>query len=154
MIDCLDEDEIGRYAEQTATLDESAKFADHVSQCRSCRHLIAAVLSSPRPVGEKLAQVPADATDPLVGIFFGCYEVVEALGRGANGLVYRATDPSLGHFVALKVLRTLTDAQRQTLLIERTALARIKHPNVVRVYDTGEIKRDDGVELFVANGAC
>lgn len=93
----------------------------------------------------KLAESDAQ-TDPLIGTEWGHYKIVERLGRGGMGAVYRALDESLQRYVALKVLRegTLSDKdspQVQQLFQEARAQARVNHPNVVHIYYVG--KRED-----------
>jgi tetratricopeptide (TPR) repeat protein/predicted Ser/Thr protein kinase len=70
----------------------------------------------------------------------GRYEIVERLGGGAMGLVYRAHDETLGRDVALKVLRREglrnTDA-RARFVREGRAIAALNHPNVVEVFEVG-----------------
>jgi tRNA A-37 threonylcarbamoyl transferase component Bud32 len=72
----------------------------------------------------------------------GRYEVIETVGQGACGQVYRARDGQLDRDVAIKVLlpgRFLDDdgAEQRRLLDEARALARLRHPNVVEVFDVG-----------------
>src|SRR5215510_7204243 len=67
----------------------------------------------------------------------GRYEIVELIGRGGMGTVYRARDKVLGDRVAVKVLRA--DLSRRPEMIRRfrseMALARkVRHPNVCRIY--------------------
>ncbi len=90
------------------------------------------------------------ATDPVPpqsdtlppGTQFGALTIVDLLGRGAYGAVYRARDAQLDREVALKVLGhpTLTRAE---LLREGQLMARIDHPNVLKVYgaveDSGQV---------------
>jgi serine/threonine protein kinase/tetratricopeptide (TPR) repeat protein len=69
------------------------------------------------------------------------YEIGEMVGRGASGTVYRAVHRGLGRTVAVKMLTRETDASPDTLARftrEAEALARLNHPNVVRVFDSGE----------------
>ncbi|TMQ22517.1 MAG: hypothetical protein E6J91_01185, partial [Deltaproteobacteria bacterium] len=69
----------------------------------------------------------------------GRYEICEVLGAGAMGVVYRARDPELDRAVAIKVVRT-GDAARSSgarLLREAQAMARLRHPNVVPIFDVG-----------------
>jgi predicted Ser/Thr protein kinase/predicted membrane protein len=68
-------------------------------------------------------------------------EVLEYLGRGGMGVVYKARQPLLNRFVALKILAREKEkdprfAERFTR--EAQALARLNHPNIVTVYDFGE----------------
>lgn len=72
----------------------------------------------------------------------GRYEVIETVGHGACGQVYRARDAQLDRDVAIKVLlpgRFLDEdgAEQRRLLDEARALARLRHPNVVEVFDVG-----------------
>jgi eukaryotic-like serine/threonine-protein kinase len=83
--------------------------------------------------------------------FYGEYRVLEELGHGAMGMVYRAHDPRLGRDVALKLVLPARIEQgaskaRARLVAEARALARVSHPNVLAIYDVGV--RDDIV--FIA----
>jgi predicted Ser/Thr protein kinase len=79
----------------------------------------------------------------------GKYEIVERIGRGGMGLVFKAHDPVLDRFVALKVISTeadVTDELRTRFFREAQACAKLSHPNIVTVYDMGE---DQGRLFFV-----
>lgn len=79
---------------------------------------------------------------------FGRYEVLETLGRGGMGVVYRVRDDRLGRELALKALapHVLPDAAaRARFRLEARALARLRHEHVVRVHDAGEV---DGAPYF------
>jgi WD40 repeat protein/tRNA A-37 threonylcarbamoyl transferase component Bud32 len=68
------------------------------------------------------------------------YDVLDELGRGANAVVYRARHQALNRFVALKVIlagRHLTPDARQRFSAEARVIARLKHRNIVQVYDVG-----------------
>ena len=68
----------------------------------------------------------------------GKYRIVELLGAGSSGVVYRAIDTQLGRNVAVKFLRpSLGSAARQRFLTEAQAAAVINHPNVVQIYEVG-----------------
>jgi tetratricopeptide (TPR) repeat protein len=77
------------------------------------------------------------------GTSVGRYIVLEPVGSGGMGVVYAAYDPKLDRKVALKLVRTDTDAagpgapRQQRLLQEAQALARLSHPHVVSVHDAG-----------------
>lgn len=68
------------------------------------------------------------------------YEVVGELGRGGAAVVYRARHLGLNRLVALKMLVVSLQVGnlRERLRREARALARLKHPNIVQVYDVGE----------------
>jgi serine/threonine-protein kinase len=89
----------------------------------------------------------------LENVFLGRYQVVEPLGTGAMGSVFRGWDPKLQRGVALKIVRLdsdlLPEKRRQlleTLLREAVTLARLSHPHVVPVYDV----EDSPAGAFVA----
>ncbi len=74
----------------------------------------------------------------------GRYEVIEELGRGAMGVVYKASDPTIGRMVAVKVL-TLDDkpeegtlSPRETFLREARAAGRLSHHGIVTIHDALE----------------
>ncbi|PRP91749.1 Serine/threonine-protein kinase PknL [Enhygromyxa salina] len=67
------------------------------------------------------------------------YVLLDSLGRGGVGMVYRAYDPELDRKVAIKLLlaRRGTRDRETALLREAQAMARLSHPNVIAVYDVG-----------------
>ena len=75
------------------------------------------------------------------------YRIDAEIGRGGMGVVYRAHDTLLGRDVAVKVLSDagLGTEGRARLLREAQAAAQLDHPNIVSVYDAGEI--DSGTDL-------
>ncbi len=84
---------------------------------------------------------PSHAGPTPRGRRFGHYEVVETLGRGGMGGVYKAWHPGLKSFCALKVLLAGEDAsQEQAIRFRREAqaLAKLRHPGIVAVHDMGE----------------
>lgn len=70
---------------------------------------------------------------------FGRYLVVEQIGAGGMGVVYKGYDPELDRRVAIKVIRFLAQSGDGSLRMRREALslARLTHPNIVAVYDVG-----------------
>jgi len=78
------------------------------------------------------------------GAAVGRYLVVDTLGRGGMGVVYRAYDPELDRRVAIKLLavakRDRDDVARARLVREGQALAQLSHPNVVGVFDVGHFE--------------
>ena len=88
--------------------------------------------ASPRPTPPALSAVAAA---------FPQLEIVELIGQGGMGFVYKARQPKLERFVALKILPqpSVTDprfAERFTR--EGRILARLSHPNIVAVHDFGQ----------------
>ncbi len=82
-----------------------------------------------------------DAADALIGGRVGNYEVLERVAVGGMGVVYRARDPRLERFVALKFLPaalSLDDTARARLQMEARSASALEHPNIGAVYDVGE----------------
>jgi serine/threonine protein kinase/WD40 repeat protein len=85
----------------------------------------------------------------------GHYEVLEVLGRGGFGIVFRAMDETLQRVVAVKVLSPLmaaTSPARKRFLREARAYARVRHENVVQVHAVEEAPLPYLVMEFVAGG--
>jgi serine/threonine protein kinase len=75
---------------------------------------------------------------------FGRYEIVAELGRGAMGIVYKARDPKIDRFVAIKTISLIghvpqeQQAYRERFFQEAQAAGRLVHPNIVTIFDVGE----------------
>jgi eukaryotic-like serine/threonine-protein kinase len=77
----------------------------------------------------------------------GRYLVIQQLGAGGMGVVYKAYDPDLDRKVAVKLLRGQgTEHARGRLLREAQAMAKLSHPGVVPVFDVGTVEG----QVFVA----
>jgi len=110
----------------------------HLADCAECRRLVFALAS------EAAARSPGASRHRI-----GRFEVLAEIGAGAMGRVYRARDPALEREVAIKMrgARTvLTSDGDARLFREGQALARLSHPHVVAVYETGV---DDGAGYIV-----
>ena len=73
----------------------------------------------------------------------GRYRILGELGRGAMGVVYRATDPIIEREVALKTLlpdlpEDVIDEIRIRFLREARSAGRLSHPNIVTIFDVGQ----------------
>ena len=74
----------------------------------------------------------------------GRYEVIAELGRGAMGVVYKATDPNIGRLVALKTMRIDVhgiehEEMSRRFRHEARAAGTLNHPNIVTIYDAHEV---------------
>src|SRR5579862_2047674 len=95
--------------------------------------------TKPRPPSEPddtkpFIGAPADPTLPIVP----GYEVLELVGRGGMGRVYRARHLGLGRIVALKLLLQEADDHLLARFREEArAVARLQHPNIAQLYESG-----------------
>ncbi|HVE82127.1 MAG TPA: protein kinase [Myxococcales bacterium] len=73
---------------------------------------------------------------------FDEYELLEPIGNGSMGQVYKALDTLLQRVVAVKLIRSRApdQAQRERFRTEARAIARVQHPNVVEIYRIGEVQ--------------
>src|SRR6476661_113839 len=77
----------------------------------------------------------------MVGKAFAHYRIVEKLGEGGMGVVWKAHDSHLDRFVAIKVLplQSVSDAGRKRRFIqEAKAASALNHPNIITVYDVAD----------------
>ncbi len=71
----------------------------------------------------------------------GRFQIQKILGKGAQGVVYLGQDPSLGRLVAIKTLNTgknVSQDKKDRLIREARTVSRLKHPNVVPLYEAGQ----------------
>lgn len=110
----------------TLTRADRAELLEHAADCADCRAL--------------LSELAAGDEAPAGPETIDRYTLLRTIGAGGMGVVYLAHDRELDREVALKVLRDdLADAARKTALLrEARAMAKLAHPNVVRVFDVGE----------------
>ncbi len=99
----------------------------------------------------RLAQESTTAWSPTDGQRkLGKFELLDAVGFGAFGTVFKARDPELDRIVAIKVPRAGSLATREDLnrfLREARSAAHLRHPSIVPIYDVGQ---SDGVPYLVS----
>jgi tetratricopeptide (TPR) repeat protein/predicted Ser/Thr protein kinase len=113
------------------TQSERGTVLDHAASCVDC-HAVVAMFTRITLVTDSGDRTAEASTVTRIDR----YELRRIVGRGAMGVVYAAFDHELAREVAVKLLGLRATAAR--LRREAQALARLTHPNVVRVYDVGE----------------
>jgi eukaryotic-like serine/threonine-protein kinase len=86
---------------------------------------------------------------PVIGQVLAHYRILEQIGEGGMGVVYRALDTHLDRIVAIKVLppHRTSDAERKLRFVqEAKSASALRHPNIITIYDISE---DNGVSFIV-----
>jgi serine/threonine protein kinase len=88
----------------------------------------------------------------------GRFEILDEIGSGGMGVVYKGKDPKINRMVALKVVRpvmgTAKSAEQEQSVsrfyVEAQAAGQLSHPNIVTIYDVGEEFTPDGTLVYIA----
>jgi hypothetical protein len=140
---CVSADDLVAFMEGQLQPAVEEEVEEHVEGCEACRELLAETTRAAFP--EPPPEVAQEGR-------FGRYEIVRPIGAGGMGVVYAARDPKLHRMVALKMLRpsgaggAAPPELRERILREARAMARLSHPNVLALYDVGEL----GDQVFLA----
>lgn len=155
-MDCPTSEILAALVEGRLTAAQLISVHEHIDQCPACRQLVIAVAaSSPAmPVAlyedgsePELAQAPtAPATaTPSEQAFtppdqIDEFQILEPIGHGAMGRVFKAQDTLLDREVAIKFIATIDPSlnAKARFMREARAIARLTHPNVVAIYTVGD----------------
>ncbi len=165
---CPTSDTLRRLLEGELTAEQHAVAASHVDHCTVCQQFLDTVTDG-TPLRQWLAgNVPDawssalwgqdviagasyDSSQPALAMpaNFGAYLVVEEVGQGGMGHVFRAIDPLLGRTVAIKTMSRLQHnaAERQRFMLEARALANLRSDHIVEVYSVHD--QPDASPYFV-----
>lgn len=83
---------------------------------------------------------------------FGSYRLLERLGEGGMGVVWKAMDVRLERVVALKVMKGGEEATRKSLIQEAKTACQLNHPNIAIIYDAGEVDGAPYIAMELVEG--
>ena len=143
------DDQLAQFAEGKLTGDAFDTVERHLDGCAPCRQLLAAVSNGSTPTmrPERATFSPGDV--------LGRYRIERLIAAGGMGMLYVALDPQLGRRVALKLMRpsvAAIEGGRVRLLREAQTMASLAHPNVVHVYELGEVEGRVFVAMELVEG--
>lgn len=138
-----------REAFVAAAAPDDARVRDELARLLAAHDRAYGFLATPAVVS--LTWLDAERDDARVGLMIGAYRLLEEIGRGGMGVVYRAerADGQFERRVALKLIKRGmdTDLVLRRFRAERQILASLEHPNIAQLLDGGT--SDDGRPWFV-----
>jgi serine/threonine protein kinase len=175
---CPEQSLLAEFAVGSLSARQLERIADHVESCAACETALQEYDHVADPLLSELRQLPlADDSKPecvppeliaavqSAGVprgistwlaaangsgHLGKFELLETLGAGSYGYVFRARDTELGRIVAIKIPRSghlASEEDAARFLREARSAAQLKHPGIVALHETGQA--DDGTFYLV-----
>ena len=119
---------------------------DHDEYQRRFPHLASDLSKALNHIDTALSQENQQDAEPDLGRELGRYQILQRIGSGGFGIVFRAFDAELSREVAIKVPyreRVRTQEEAELFIAEARTVAGLDHPNIVPVYDVG--RTDEGI---------
>jgi len=135
-------DEVESTPPTTPNLDDCTALPQDADSLREVFDLADTLPPTPNPIEQTtpLVQSPLRETQRTK---IGDYEILECIGKGGMGVVYRAKQTSLDRLVALKTIRSVAvshdDREVMRFRAEAEAVAALKHPGIVPIYQFGQV---------------
>ena len=165
---CPGDEVLLQYVENRLAPKEYDELALHLHRCEECLQMVAVLLQANKnktveSLHEEKEEEPkkktfsADDYDEVIGARVGRYVIVEHIGSGGMGDVFKAYDPELDRKIALKLVHSeLMDdsgsSAKARLMREAQAMAKLSHPNVVAVHDVQTVDDDVAIAMEFIDG--
>ncbi len=147
---CPHRDTLGQLLADALEADERCRLEVHVGECEHCQEALHRIAVEPeewailldvmrRPPDPAIDDTSMGRTEKTTStrLEIPGYEILDELGRGGAGVVYRARDRQLRRIVALKVLLSVDPEHAVRFRTEAEAAAHLQHPNIIEVFWSG-----------------
>lgn len=146
---------LGEFAAGNLSPEEATRLEDHLSHCPQC----AAQLMESQQDEQLTAQLRqalglqdlAARRQLLTKVFAGQYEILEAIGEGSSGIVFKARDIKLGRLVAIKSLADNRESGASAVQ-EARHFATINHPNIATIHSVCDDPQSPCIVMELADG--